>query len=87
MFRLLTCSVDLSPESESQAQPPQAPLIPEELENAELEAYAEEWERQAALAEFENIPVDELFGLDEDDFVFEPKEMKTSICQADDMVL
>ncbi|KAK1223482.1 hypothetical protein PQX77_013640 [Marasmius sp. AFHP31] len=61
------------PGPSSRPQLSEAPIIPEELENAELEAYADEWERQAALAEFENIPVDELFDLDEDDFVFETK--------------
>lgn len=40
-------------------------MTPEELEQAELEAYAEECERQAALADFENIPLDELFALDD----------------------
>lgn len=40
-------------------------MSPEELEQAELEAYAEECERQAALADFENIPFDELFALDD----------------------
>jgi len=42
-----------------------AEMTPEELEQAELEAYAEECERQAALADFENIPLDELFALDD----------------------
>ncbi|KIK70050.1 hypothetical protein GYMLUDRAFT_67307 [Collybiopsis luxurians FD-317 M1] len=39
-------------------------LTPEELEQAELEAYAKECERQAALADFEDIPFEELFALD-----------------------
>ncbi|KAJ4468703.1 hypothetical protein J3R30DRAFT_3714131 [Lentinula aciculospora] len=38
---------------------------PEELEQAELEAYAEECERQATLADFEDIPFDELFNDEE----------------------
>jgi len=40
-------------------------LTPEELENAELEAYAQECETQAALADFEDIPLDELFANDD----------------------
>ncbi|KAH7878201.1 uncharacterized protein C8R40DRAFT_1222017 [Lentinula edodes] len=40
-------------------------MTPEELEQAELEAYAEECERQAAFADFEDIPYEELFN-DED---------------------
>ncbi|KAJ3729543.1 hypothetical protein C8R42DRAFT_706524 [Lentinula raphanica] len=40
-------------------------MTPEELEQAELEAYAEECERQVALAEFEDIPLDELFDEEE----------------------
>ncbi|KAG7086794.1 hypothetical protein E1B28_002722 [Marasmius oreades] len=52
-------------------------LTPEDLEDAELEAYAEECERQAALAEFENIPVEDLFGWDEDDFDFETNDKNT----------
>ncbi|KAJ3797641.1 hypothetical protein GGU11DRAFT_683208 [Lentinula aff. detonsa] len=40
-------------------------MTPEELEQAELEAYAEECERRAALADFEDIPFDELFDDEE----------------------
>ncbi|THV02497.1 hypothetical protein K435DRAFT_836363 [Dendrothele bispora CBS 962.96] len=36
---------------------------PEECEEAELEAYAEEYEKQAALADFQDIPLEELFGV------------------------
>ncbi|KAK7054823.1 hypothetical protein VNI00_003286 [Paramarasmius palmivorus] len=48
---------------------PSSPMEPtfEDLEDAELEAYAEEYERQAALAEFEDIPIEELLGLDDED--------------------
>jgi hypothetical protein len=48
---------------------PSSPMEPtfEDWEDAELEAYAEEYERQAALAEFEDIPIDELLGFDDED--------------------
>ncbi|KAE9403561.1 hypothetical protein BT96DRAFT_1016950 [Gymnopus androsaceus JB14] len=49
-------------------------ITPEELEHAELEAYAEECERQAALADFEDIPLDELFTLDDEEL----RELMTS---------
>ncbi|KAF5380723.1 hypothetical protein D9757_007097 [Collybiopsis confluens] len=39
-------------------------LTPEDIEQAELEAYAKECERQAALADFEGIPIEELFEMD-----------------------
>ncbi|PBL03952.1 hypothetical protein ARMGADRAFT_1157958 [Armillaria gallica] len=43
-------------ESESQSSPRREELTPEEREIAELQAYADECERQAALADFEDIP-------------------------------
>ncbi|KAI3610439.1 hypothetical protein WG66_006987 [Moniliophthora roreri] len=48
---------------------PSSPLepTPEDLEDAELEAYAEECERQAALADFEDIPVNQLFEWDDEE--------------------
>ncbi|KAK1225029.1 hypothetical protein PQX77_012028 [Marasmius sp. AFHP31] len=42
-------------------------LTPEDLEDAELEAYVDDWERQKALADFVDIPAEELFNWDEDD--------------------
>ncbi|KAJ3761190.1 hypothetical protein EV360DRAFT_38325 [Lentinula raphanica] len=56
-----------SPVGQSSAQGVQdtIEMTPEELEQAELEAYAEECERQVALAEFEDIPLDELFDEEE----------------------
>ncbi|PBK83132.1 hypothetical protein ARMGADRAFT_1170667 [Armillaria gallica] len=51
-------------ESESQALPRQEELTPEECEIMELQAYADECERQAALADFEDIP--EAFWYDSD---------------------
>ncbi|KAF5350268.1 hypothetical protein D9758_007774 [Tetrapyrgos nigripes] len=41
-------------------------LIPDDLEQAELDAYAAEYEEQAALADFEDIPLEELFGAHSD---------------------
>ncbi|KAL0570942.1 hypothetical protein V5O48_011026 [Marasmius crinis-equi] len=64
------------PDSSSQSEPIE-PLSPEELEAAELEAYAEEWERHAALAEFEDIPADRLFGLNDDELDFDTKGKST----------
>ncbi|KAF5350796.1 hypothetical protein D9758_010356 [Tetrapyrgos nigripes] len=43
-------------------------LSPEELERAELEAYAEQCEMQAAFADFEDVPLEELFSLDDVEF-------------------
>jgi len=40
---------------------------PEESEDAELEAYAAEYESRIALADFEDIPLEELFDANEDD--------------------
>ncbi|EEB96460.1 hypothetical protein MPER_04403 [Moniliophthora perniciosa FA553] len=52
---------------------PSSPLqpTPDDLENAELDAYAEECERQAALADFEDIPVDQLFEWDDEELDLE----------------
>ncbi|KAK7436052.1 hypothetical protein VKT23_019355 [Stygiomarasmius scandens] len=56
-------------DSRSSSLKPDAPdnsdLTPEEFENAELEAYAQECEIQAALADFEDIPLDQLFANDD----------------------
>jgi len=49
------------PSTEDPEEAEMTEMTPEELEQAELEAYAEECERQAAFADFEDIPVDELF--------------------------
>ncbi|KAK0210212.1 hypothetical protein DFS33DRAFT_269231 [Desarmillaria ectypa] len=43
-------------EAEPQSSPRREELTPEEREIAELQAYADECERQAALADFEDIP-------------------------------
>ncbi|KAF9047188.1 hypothetical protein BDZ89DRAFT_29606 [Hymenopellis radicata] len=40
-------------------------MTPEDLEIAELEAYAQECERQAALTDFDDVPEEELFFLDD----------------------
>ncbi|KAL0570463.1 hypothetical protein V5O48_011490, partial [Marasmius crinis-equi] len=66
----LQADPEIPPSSQSE---PTTPPSPEELEDAELEAYAEEWERSTALADFEDIPLDELFGLDDSDLDFDTK--------------
>ncbi len=48
--------LNLFAESESQSSPRWEELTPEEREIAELQAYADECERQATLADFEDIP-------------------------------
>ncbi len=40
-------------------------MTPEDLEIAELEAYAQECERQAASTDFDDVPEEELFFLDD----------------------
>ncbi|KAK0500755.1 hypothetical protein EDD18DRAFT_1279956 [Armillaria luteobubalina] len=56
--------LNLFAELESQSSPTWEELTPEEREIAELQAYADECERQAALANFEDIP--EAFWNDSD---------------------
>ncbi|KAK0480342.1 hypothetical protein IW261DRAFT_1477445 [Armillaria novae-zelandiae] len=63
-------------ESESQSSPAREELTPEEREIAELQAYADECERQAALADFEDIP--ETFWDDSDIDEGEGDEMDVS---------
>ncbi|THU96209.1 hypothetical protein K435DRAFT_966058 [Dendrothele bispora CBS 962.96] len=62
----------------SQMSPNNEDLTPEQRDDAELEAYAQEYETQAALADFEDIPLDELLapdGFSEDDFEEQDVEM------------
>lgn len=66
----------------SSEEPPE--WSPEEQEIAELEAYAQECERQASLSEFDDIDPEELFflddidGDDDDDDAMDATEMVTS---------
>jgi hypothetical protein len=46
---------------------PQEAISPADLDDEELEAYAEECARLAALEEFEGIPVDDLFSWSDDE--------------------
>ncbi|RDB27481.1 hypothetical protein Hypma_003860 [Hypsizygus marmoreus] len=48
--------------SSGQSEQPQTELTPVDLEDEELEAYAEECARRAAIADFEDVPEDELFS-------------------------
>jgi hypothetical protein len=51
---------DLPPESTSLPAP--RSITPVDLDDAELEAYAEECAKRAALADFEDIPLEDLFS-------------------------
>lgn len=54
---------DIRSTSSSVTAPHPTELTPIDLDDEELEAYAEECARRAALADFEDIPEDELFSL------------------------
>ncbi|GLB38986.1 hypothetical protein LshimejAT787_0601480 [Lyophyllum shimeji] len=56
----------------SSSQPPEQ-LTPVDLDDEELDAYAEECARRAALADFEDIPQDELFSLSDVEELVEPR--------------
>lgn len=56
----------------SSTVPTEAELTPADLEDEELEAYADECARQAVLADFEDIPEEELFGWSNSDLEEEP---------------
>jgi len=47
---------------------PEVDLTPANLDDEEIEAYAEECARRVALAEFEDIPEEELFNWSPDEF-------------------
>ena len=51
-----------SPSTFDWLEEPEADLTPANLDDEEIEAYAEECSRRAALAEFEDIPEEELFN-------------------------
>jgi len=58
-----------SPSTWARRQEPRVEdLTPADLDDEEIEAYAEECARRAALAEFEDIPQEELFNWSPDEF-------------------
>lgn len=66
---LITADSSSSPASSS--RPPEE-LTPIDLDDEELGAYAEECARRAALADFEDIPQEELFSLSDVEELVEP---------------
>ncbi|KAF8067940.1 hypothetical protein FPV67DRAFT_1494298, partial [Lyophyllum atratum] len=63
------------PSSQPSSSKPPEDLTPVDLDDEELEAYAEECARRAALADFEDIPQEELFSLsDVEELVETPRD-------------
>jgi hypothetical protein len=75
----VTASNSADPGSLSMASDEHAEVTPFDLDDAELEAYAEEYARSVAFAEFEDLPAEELFGWSD------VEEVENSHDDADDM--
>lgn len=58
----VTASNSADPGSSSMASDEHDEVTPFDLDDAELEAYAEEYARSVAFAEFEDLPAEELFA-------------------------